>query len=270
MKLEKELCAIKGAGDLGTGVAIRLVEAGFPLIMTEIAKPRMVRRAVSFGDAVYQGHRSVLGIEAVLCSDLFQVQSTMQAGAIPVVVDPEFELAARLSPKIIVDARMAKRYEPHYIDDDLLIIGLGPGFVAGENCHAVIETNRGSALGSIIWQGKAEEDTKIPSEVLGLDRERVYLAQSDGVFTALAEIGEILDVGKPIGKVDETVIPNRFKGVLRGCLHSGLTISLGEKLADVDPRLDPSLAFTPSDKALCVGDAVVRAVDCWFNKYAKN
>lgn len=245
-----------------------MAKAGYSLLMTEIAEPRMVRRAVSFGEAVYLGRHTVLGMQAALCLDLDQVRSTLQAGAIPVLIDPEFVLAAGMYPEIIVDARMVKHFEPCRLAAKPLLIGLGPGFAAGENCHAVIETNRGAALGSIIWQGKAEEDTGIPADVMGLNRERVYLAQSDGVFTALAKIGEILEEGQPIGKVGEEMILNRFKGVLRGCLHSGLTARRGEKLADVDPRLDPSLAFTPSDKALCVGAAVVKAVNCWKQSHA--
>lgn len=267
MKSEKPLCAIKGAGDLATGVGICLFEADYPLIMTEISQPLVVRRAVSFAEAVFQGEHTVCGIRSILCSDLEQARDVLRNGDIPVLVDPGFSVASQFSPKIIIDARMMKRFEPCPLDDQTMRVGLGPGFSAGQNCHAVIETNRGPALGSIIWQGEAEKDTGIPGEVLGKTSERVYFAENEGVFTALAEIGDILEPGQPIGSVGQKMILNRFKGILRGCLHSGLAVVRGEKLADVDPRLDRQLVFMPSDKAICIGDAVVKAVSCWLSQY---
>lgn len=267
MKLKKPLCAIKGAGDLATGVGVRLFEAGYPLVMTEISQPLVVRRAVSFAEAVFKGEHTVCGIRSVLSSDLEQARTVLRDGDIPILIDPSFSIASQLSPKVVIDARMIKRFEAYPLNDQTMTVGLGPGFSAGQNCHAVIETNRGPALGAIIWQGEAEKDTGIPGEVLGKTSERVYFAENEGVFTAFAEIGDVLEPGQPIGKIGRKMISNRFKGVLRGCLHSGLTVVRGEKLADVDPRLDRGLAFMPSDKAFCIGDAVVRAVSYWLSQH---
>src|SRR5690606_15802190 len=161
----------------------------------------------------------------------------------------------------VVDARMFKRFSPKTIRRDLPLIGLGPGFVAGENSLAVIETNRGANLGRIIWQGSAEQDTGIPGIVEGRGIERVLYSPSSGIFKGLVKIGELVRQGQILAEVGGEVIKAPFDGLVRGMLRDGLNIRAHMKVGDIDPCIDRDLAFQISDKALIIGKSVLEVVE---------
>jgi len=149
------LVLIKGAGDLGTGVAYRLHRAGMQVVVTELAQPTVIRRAVSLAEAVYEGQAVVEGLRARLVQDARQARRALAAGAVPVLIDPQADITTQLRPRVVVDARMAKRNLETRLDEADLVIGLGPGFEAGRDVHAVIETARGHYLGRVLLVGEA-------------------------------------------------------------------------------------------------------------------
>lgn len=251
---------IRGGGDLASGAAWRLHRAGFRLVITEIAQPLAVRRLVSFAEAVYRGEFSVEGVTAVRAESTAQALELLTAGYIPVLVDPEAACAEELKPAVVVDGRMLKRDPGGDMSEAALVIGLGPGFTAGVNCHAVIETNRGHNLGRVYWQGSAQADTGLPERVAQFQGERVVRAPCDGVLTGLAEIGDLLQPGQPIAEIGGQMVPAPFAGVLRGLMHPGLTVTAGLKIGDVDPRGDPAYCSHISDKSLAVGGGVLEAI----------
>jgi xanthine dehydrogenase accessory factor len=51
-----------------------------------------------------------------------------------------------------------------------------------------------------------------------------------------------------------------FDGVLRGLAHDGLLVVMGEKVGDLDPRMDPASCREISDKSLAVGGGVLEAL----------
>jgi xanthine dehydrogenase accessory factor len=251
---------IKGAGDLASGVAARLHRSGFPVVMTELPKPMMVRRTVSFGAAAYEGAVTIEGMAARAVPGLAEAREALAAGTIPVLLDPEATCRLELHPAVLVDAIMAKQNTGTAITDTPLVIALGPGFTAGVDCHAVIETNRGHWLGRVLWEGSAEPDTQIPGNVAGRQRERVLRAPTDGVLEARVEIGDLVDQGQVVAAVDGTELRAGCSGVVRGLAHSGLWVNAGLKIGDVDPRADRAHCFTISDKSLAVGGAVLEAI----------
>lgn len=250
---------IRGAGDLATGVALRLHRCGFRVVLTELPEPLAVRRTVAFAQAAYDGATTVEGVTARRV-DAARVHATLGDGEIPLVIDPQGWAIGALLPDVIVDARMAKRNLGTSREDAALVIGLGPGFVAGEDCHAVIETNRGHNLGRVIWAGSAEPDTGLPGRIGGADAERVLRAPADGVVTAVRDIGEVIRVGEIVAIVGEVEVVADTSGVLRGMLHDGLRVEAGTKLGDIDPRADPSHVHTVSDKSLAIAGGVLEAV----------
>jgi xanthine dehydrogenase accessory factor len=155
---------------------------------------------------------------------------------------------------------MTKHLPETGIDSADLVIGLGPGFVAGENCHAVVETNRGHRLGRVIWQGTPQCDTGIPERVVDHGAERVLRAPADGVLQAYAKIGDHLEAGQPVVEVAGQPVLAPFRGVLRGLLHPGLCVRQGLKVGDVDPRDDPLYCSLVSDKSLAIGGGVLEAI----------
>lgn len=257
--LPPTLILVRGAGDLATGVALRLHRCGLAVVMTELPQPLAVRRTVAFAQAVYDGATTVEGATA-RCVDVRDVQAVLGAGEIPIVVDPQGWVKAALIPNVIIDARMAKRNLGTRVDDAPLVIALGPGFVAGEDCHAVVETNRGHNLGRVIWSGRAEADTGVPGRLGGADAKRLLRAPVDGVVGVVRDIGAVVEAGEVVAKVGETEVAASVGGVLRGMLHDGLAVAAGTKLGDIDPRADPSHVHTVSDKSLAIAGGVLEAI----------
>jgi len=203
MLFSDTLVLIKGGGDLASGVAYRLFRSGFPLLMTELPAPSMVRRAVSFGQAVYNGQTTVEGVTARRAGNPQEALALARQGeVIPVLVDPEAHAVEVLKPRVLIDAVMAKHNTGTRIGDAPLVIALGPGFTAGLDCHAAIETNRGHWLARIIYRGSPQPDTKTPGKVKGYTRGRVVRAPAGGHLEPVVQIGDRLRKRDLIGRVN--------------------------------------------------------------------
>ncbi len=254
---------IRGGGDLASGVALRLYKAGVRVVITELPQPLAVRRMVCFSEAVYAGECSVEGVTARRVTDptdTLRVLQVLSKGHIPVLIDTEGISIKQLHPHVVVEARMTKERVPLIETTVKLIIGLGPGFVAGENCHAVVETNRGHMLGRVIWKGAPEADTGEPDAVANRRSERVLRAPADGELLTHAEICDHLEKGQLIAEVSGQPVHAPFKGVLRGLLRPGVQVIGGLKIGDVDPRDDSRFCALVSDKSLAIAGGVLEAI----------
>ena len=261
MRLLPEILAlIKGAGDLGSGIAARLHRSGFSVVMTELASPLMVRRKVCFGEAVYGEAVEVEGIYARLVTDVASARALLAQREIPVLVDPVAACRHELCPLVFVDAIMAKQNTGTSINDAPVVIGLGPGFTAAIDCHAVVETCRGHQLGRVIWHGTALPDTGEPGEIAGKSDNRILRAPTNGEFVGLADIGDLVVCGQVVARVGSQEVVAGSDGILRGLLRSGLLITAGMKIGDVDPRAQIWHCNTISDKALSVAGGVLEAI----------
>jgi len=258
--LESILVLVRGGGDLGTGIAHRLHRAGFRVVVSELPQPLVIRRTVAFASAVYEGHIEVEGAEARLARDATEIESMLDQGLVPVIVDPAGEAIPLLKPDVVVDTRMAKRNLGTTLADAPIVIGLGPGFTAGQDVHAVVETMRGHNLGRVILQGNAEPDTHVPGLVQGYGRERVLWAPAAGRFQSHVHIGERVEAGQVIAQVAEQPVRAGISGVLRGLLHDGLLVREGQKVGDIDPRGVAEHCFTISDKARAIAGGVLEAI----------
>lgn len=254
------LILIRGAGDLASGVALRLHRSGLKVVMTDLERPTAIRRTVCFSQAILFGKAKVEDVTAVRAETMDDVRRILAAGNIPVLADPAADCRHGLRPDVLVDAILAKKNLGTKIDDAPLVIALGPGFSAGEDCHAVIETMRGHTLGRVIRSGPAIPNTNIPGLIGGFAGERVLRAPCDGIFTAVHRIGDTVEEGETIGFVEGQPMKCTISGVLRGVLDNGVPVKKGMKSGDVDPRCKPEYCTTISDKALAVGGGVVEAV----------
>ncbi len=260
MNINLPLCLVRGGGDLATGVIFRLSRAGFPVVVLELAQPRVVRRAVSVAEAIYQGEYEVDGIRAIKVDSLSEVQWNLKQRFVPVLIDKSGKALNEISPDILIDGRMLKRNPSILRSMTKLVIGMGPGFNAGENCHAVVETMRGHSLGRVLWKGAALADTGVPEAVDGRVGERVLRAPANGELRSHAEIGTHLKAEQRVASVNGQDVLAPFEGVLRGLMHMGTKVSAGEKIGDVDPRSIREHCFTISDKALAIGGGVLEAI----------
>ncbi|ETO97041.1 selenium-dependent molybdenum hydroxylase system protein, YqeB family [Lachnoanaerobaculum sp. MSX33] len=251
---------IRGAGDLATGIALRLYRSGFDIVMSDIAVPTTVRRTVAFSPAVYTGEASVEGITGKLCENISMIDTVMESGCIPVIVDPSGEIMKEYKPDVIVDAIIAKTNIGTKITDADIVIGVGPGFNAGVDCHAVVETKRGHNLGRVLWSGSAYPNTGVPGNIGGYTVERIIRATADGVFKAKVNIGDYVKAGDLLAYCDETPVYANIDGIVRGLLQDGVKVKTGMKSGDVDPRAEREYCFTVSDKASAIGGGVLEAI----------
>ena len=248
---------------MASGVALRLHRCGLRIVVSELPEPLAVRRRVSFAEAVYAGVATVEERTARRVSDpgdTTLVKQIMDEGQIPVLIDPQGEAILHLRPVVVVDARMLKDHKEPFVCPAKLRIGLGPGFVAGENCDVLVETNRGIALGRVVWSGSAEPDTSVPESVAGRLEERVLRAPANGILVAHAEICDHLEKGQLVAEVGGRPVHAAFKGVLRGLIHPGVSVIQNMKIGDVDPRDDTRACIQVSDKSLAVAGGVLEAI----------
>ncbi|MHB1502080.1 MAG: selenium-dependent molybdenum cofactor biosynthesis protein YqeB, partial [Candidatus Dormibacteria bacterium] len=256
----RALVGVRGAGDLATGVIHRLSRAGFPVVAAELPQPTVLRRTVAFASAVFEGRVVVEDVSAVRVDGVDQVAAALASGQVAVLVDPGAKLLLSLRPQVLIDATMAKRNWGTRRADAPVVIALGPGFTAGEDVDAVIETNRGHELGRVILHGTALADTGVPGAVGGHTSDRVLRAPRAGGFLGCLRIGETVSAGATVATVDGEPVVSTVAGILRGLLHDGVEVTANMKVGDVDPRAIPSHCFTISDKARAVGGGVLEAL----------
>jgi xanthine dehydrogenase accessory factor len=266
---DSALVLLRGGGDLATGVALRLHHAGIKVVITELPQPLAVRRTVSFAEAVYEGQHIVEGVTARLVKQeqpspefYRRVSAALEADEIPVLVDPNADILTSTNFPVVIDGRLTKQPPSPLPTPVPLHIGLGPGFHAGRDCHAVIETRRSHTLGRAYWNGTTQADSGQPEG----DPHRVLRATFDGTLIGYKQIGDHCEGGELIAEIQQPIgngkseITSPFAGVLRGLIRQGIYVTKGLKIGDVDPRDDRSACFLVSDKALAIGGGVLEAI----------
>ena len=254
------LVLIRGAGDIATGIALRLYRTGIQVVMTDLPRPTAIRRTVCFSPAITDGETVVEDVRAVRADSPAQALSLLAQGAVPVLPDPECLCREQLHPDALVDAILAKRNLGTTRDMAPAVIAVGPGFTAPVDCDAVVETMRGHFLGRVITQGSPQLNTGVPGVIAGYGKERVIHSPAAGVFRSARAIGDIVSAGDVIGYAGDTPMVTQIDGCLRGLLADGVQVTEGFKCADVDPRGDASYINYISDKATSVGGGVLEAL----------
>ena len=277
---KKILIICRGGGDLATGIVHRLFRAGFPVLVLETGSPAAIRRQVSFSEAVYDGTATVEGVtaERIASADRASVNHVLEEGRVPLLVDPEGSSIPLLKPDIVVDAMIAKKNLGTAKEMAPLVIGVGPGFTAGEDVDLVVESMRGHNLARIFTTGSALPNTGIPGNIGGFTKERVLHAEADGYMKNIRQIGDIVEKGEEIARIYEKMtedgtfsgsyvsVEASISGIIRGLIREGYHFQKGFKIADIDPR-ESELAncFTISDKARSIGGSVLEAVCGYVN-----
>lgn len=261
----KNLIVVRGGGDLATGSVYKLKKSGFPVLILEVAKPSAIRRNVAFCEAVYQGNQTVEDMTCHLAQSLEQAEALLREDKLTVLVDPLGESISKLKPLAVVDAILAKKNLGTKRNMAPITVALGPGFVAGADVDAVVETKRGHNLGRVLWSGSAAANTGIPGIIGGFGKERVIHCPAKGILRNVKHITDTVSKGEVIALVETengTVpVEATLDGILRGLIRDGYPVNVGFKMADIDPRAEEyNNCFTISDKARCIAGGVLEAV----------
>jgi xanthine dehydrogenase accessory factor len=264
--MKKNIIIVRGGGDIATGTIYKLHQSGYPVLVTEIANPSAIRRQVAFSEAVYEKSYTVEGVTCYFAENLTRAYELLKQRKVALMIDPDGAVIREVKPAAVVDGILAKKNLGTARDMAPLTIALGPGFTAGQDVDAVVETKRGHRLGRIIWEGSAIANTGIPGIIGGYGKERVIHAAAAGVFEDVRRIGDIVAEGETIAQIrtaDGTITPvtTQITGILRGLLRSGYPVTPGFKVADVDPRREElSNCFLISDKSRCIAGSVLELV----------
>lgn len=261
----KDLIIVRGGGDLATGTIYKLKKSGFPVLILEVSNPSAIRRNVAFCEAVYQGVQTVEDMTCYLAESLEQAQELLLEGKLAVLVDPAGESISKLKPLAVVDAILAKKNLGTNRNMAPVTVALGPGFTAGVDVDAVVETKRGHNLGRVFWTGAAAPNTGIPGIIGGYDKERVIHCPAKGILRNVKNITDTVSKGEVIAVVETEngIVPVEatLDGILRGLIRDGYPVNVGFKMADIDPRAEEyNNCFTISDKARCIAGGVLEAI----------
>ena len=265
--LKELVIAVKGAGEMATGVAWRLFQSNFKnIFMMEIENPIAVRRQVSFCEAIYDEKIIVEGVEAIKIFQPDDIGTAWNNTRIPVIVDPDWKLIKEIRPHVVIDAIIAKKNLGTNLSEAPLVIGLGPGFEAGRDVHMVIETNRGHNLGRVILDGCAEPNTRTPGNINGYSKERVLRSPCSGTFISSLTIGSFVKQNDAVGNVNGKPVVAQIDGVLRGQIRNNTMVKEHLKIGDIDPRGNRQHCTTISEKARAIGGSVLEAILRKYNQ----
>lgn len=260
MNKNNGLIWIQGAGELASGVAMRLARCGYQIVMAEIPNPLAVRRLVAFSEAVYSGKANVEGVHGVLVENLDADPGEFPDTPVRVLIDPDGKFLAQSGAVAVIDGRMTKKSPQPLPFSGQLHIGIGPGFKCGRDVDLIIETHRGARLGEVVYEGEAFKNTGIPGVVGGQSANRVVYSPAAGNLDPVVSIGDLVTEGQHMGTVAGEPVVSRLAGLVRGLVHPLAELSSGEKVGDVDPRgqdVDPALV---TDKALAIAGGVLEAL----------
>ena len=259
------LIIVRGGGDLATGTIYKLHQCGFPVLVLETENPSAIRRNVAFSEAVYQGTQTVEGLTCTLASSAAEAEEWLKRGKLTMLADPAGTAIDYFTPLAVVDAILAKKNLGTCRDMAPITVALGPGFTAGVDVDAVVETKRGHNLGKVLYSGSAAPNTGIPGIIGGYGKERVIHSPAAGILRNVAKITDTVEKGQIIALVEteqgRVPVYATLTGLLRGLIRDGYPVSQGFKIADIDPRLDEyDNCFTISDKARCIAGGVLEAI----------
>lgn len=277
--MKKNVIIVRGGGDIATGTIYKLHQSGYPVLVLETQNPSAIRRFAAFSEAVYEGTYTVEGITCKLARDLKQAHQIMEQGMVAMLIDANGEAIKEVKPAALVDAILAKKNLGTNRKMASFTIALGPGFTAGSDVDAVIETMRGHKLGRIIYEGSALPNTGIPGVIAGVSKERVIHAPAKGILYGEKKIADYVKKEEIIAyiypesenienekeraekRTEAIAVKATISGILRGLIRDGYPVTKGFKIADIDPREgERENCFTISDKARCIAGGVLEAL----------
>ena len=253
---------VRGVNDVASAVAHRLFTAGHAVVLHDVEMPTTSRRGMAFADAVFDGRAELAGVVATRLDDLTRLtDAAVTRAGIPAHIGDFSALLAACQPDVLVDARMRKRASPE-IQRGLapLTIGLGPGFVAGENVDLAIETGWGADLGRVIEHGPTRDLAGEPRAIDGVARERYVYAPAAGTFRTDLRIGGRVRANEVVAYVDQTPLLAPIDGALRGLTRDGVPVAERTKVIEVDPRGRDGNLFGIGERPGRIADGVLATV----------
>jgi len=234
---------VLGGGDVGSAVACLLFRCGMQAVIAERPGSAHARRGMAFTDALFDGQARLDGICARHVADAGAVEQCWRSGeCIPVVTLPESLLTAAIHFDVAVDATMRREAMRRDLRGMAsFVVGLGPGYEPGVNCHVAIETQWGPEMGRVLRDHGTAARAGGPHPLDGIRRERFVVSEGPGLWRTAAVLGQLVNAGDLIGHIGDCPVNAPISGHLRGVTRDGLEVRAGQRLIEVDPRAEPEV-----------------------------
>jgi xanthine dehydrogenase accessory factor len=238
-------------------VAHRLFQLGVKVLVSEREHSSHARRGMAFIDALFEGEAQLAGVKACWCADLQGVEICWSRGeAVPVVTLADDLIVRSMHFDALVEATMRRHQQPPDLRQQApLSIGIGPGFIPNENCHAAIETQWGPAMGKILRDRAPAARSGGPPELGGAGGERFVVAPASGTWRTSARLGQFVNAGELLGELGGQAVHAPIAGHLRGLTWDGVEVQSGQRVGEVDPRQRPDV-FGLGERPQAIADGV--------------
>lgn len=231
------LAVVMGTNEIASAVAVALTRAGYRVAMSHDPNPPVIRRGMSFYNALFDDRAVVEGVQGARAESLLDIAGLLARRDRVAVTPLSFtDLLAFRTADVLIDARMQKlTLTPDFRRLARLTIGMGPKFAVGVNCDIAIETRPASAR-DVVTEGATAEADGVPSPLGGVRRERVAYADRAGTWLTPVDVGAWVPRDFVVGRHDGMAIVAPMDGFLRGVARDGVFIPAGAKILEVDPR----------------------------------
>lgn len=227
----RTVAIVLGCGDVGSAVALALHQAGLAVVLVDEADPAWHRRGMAFTNAWYTGNAELESEGACFCASLKSIPSVLARRMIAATTWSWPGVAAALEPAVLVDARGKRRRGSEVLRGRVpLTIGIGSGFVEGDNVDATIEMPLEIQDG-LDAECPPSRGNEIDAGAAGCK----VAAPRHGRFMTGRRIGETVHVGQIVGGLGNQAIMAPAGGVLVGLAARGARIEPGDTLVEVDP-----------------------------------
>ena len=266
--MSEETCILVcGVGETASAVARRLFAEDRAVAIHQATPPRTLRRKMAFSDAWFDGAASLDGVEARRADLSSEFLIGLRARQfIPLLTQRFADVVERWPWDVIVTARGEDGSPGDYLADLAdLTIGLGAGFVAGEDCDIAIET-QGPDPGAIVRAGRVPLRHQGKSDGDLADQHEVR-APSSGLFQTTKIIGAFVEGGEALGTVGESVVLAPVSGRIRGLVRRGQAVAAASVIAEIATSNATRVAGV-SDRDQLISRGVAFAVEMEVSGWA--
>ncbi|MDP3067526.1 MAG: xanthine dehydrogenase [Methylocystis sp.] len=252
---------VLGANEIASAVAARLTREGYRVVLSHDPYPPVIRRGMSFHDALFQDRAEVDGIQGYRGETALEIVRVLTATGVVAVTSLQLtDLLALRTPDVLIDARMQKnRMTTNLRKIANLAIGLGPHFAAGLNCDVAIETHPDHA-GELVATGETRPNDHVPRYLGGVGRGRFVYSARDGVWRTPLDVGARIFKDYLLGLLDGHRVLSPMDGFLRGIARDGVVVPQNVKLVEVDPRGRASTWTGTDEYGRAIADAAYRVI----------
>lgn len=216
-QVKRPLAIVLGLNEIASAIAVRLYNEGYAVVMAHDPGCPVIRRGMSFADALYEGKATLGGVTALSVDSTLAARFQVRAQACISVTRLDLsELLLLGNIQVLIDARLqVAAVTPQLRKLARLTIGVGCGFTPGEDCDATVTVDQERHS-----DGSARRMLLVRSPV-------------NGRWHTPLDVGVRIYKGFPLGYLGSSIIKSPVDGVLRGIARDDIDVPAGAELIEI-------------------------------------